>query len=86
MNGEATDPEGFVLSAQLALKDLEDGIDKKNGRAIQGPFKDLTCQPPMVYRLLNGEIPTIGDLFFPTDLAQQIRTVWNEDNTQRPSA
>jgi hypothetical protein len=76
-------PQGFVLSAQLALKDLENGIDTKTGQPIKGLFASLTFQPPMVYHLLDIKIPEISDLFFDPEFAREIRTYWNKVDTHR---
>ena len=75
--------QGFVLSAQLALKDLENGINTKTGQPIKGLFTSLTHQPPMVYHLLDREIQEIGDLFFHLEFARQIRTFYNKVDAHR---
>jgi hypothetical protein len=81
--GNELTPDGFVMSAKLALKDLESGIDTKTGKAIESELRGLTGQPPVIYQLLDRGIPEIGDLFFPSEFAQAIRTFWNKVDTHR---
>jgi hypothetical protein len=76
-------PKEFVLSARRALTDLQSGFDPKSGKIIGGLFESLTCQPPLVYRLLDYEIPTIAELFIHPDFAQETRKFWNEVEDHR---
>jgi hypothetical protein len=84
--GNKVTAEGYVLSAKLALHDLETGIDTKTGKPIEGLFAELTHQPPVVYHLLDRAIPRIGDLIFQPEFATEVRRHWNEVEKKKREA
>ncbi|MEJ0002114.1 MAG: hypothetical protein WDN09_02995 [bacterium] len=63
-------PEGFVLCANLALYDLERGI---NGYTNQQIRNSLVGYPSIIYTLLRTEISDIADAVFPTEFATEVK-------------
>ncbi len=62
-------PQGFVLGAHLALYDIEQGVDSRSNKKIGG---SLAGQQPMIYRILEMEIPLIARAIFPHDFAGKV--------------
>jgi hypothetical protein len=61
-------PLGFVMAAHLALYDIQQGVDSRTNEKITG---SLVGQLPLIYRLLEMEIPLIAKAIFPNDFADQ---------------
>lgn len=50
------EPGGFILAAQLAIYDLQEGVDGFSGERLRGPLIGL---PSVVYRSLDIALPSI---------------------------
>ena len=72
-------PQGFVLVCELALQDLQAGVDGFTGRPIQSR---LAGYPPMIYALLRSEVATIAKAIFPEEFAKVVETFVEEMNQQ----
>ena len=72
-------PQGFVLACELALQDLQAGVDGFTGRPIQSR---LAGYPPMIYALLRSEVATIAKAIFPEEFAKVVETFVEEMNQQ----
>ncbi len=68
-------PQGFVMACELALYDLQEGIDGYSNQPIQS---SLVGYPPMIYGLLRMEIPRIAEAIFPEDFATSVKTIFEE--------
>ena len=65
-------PEGFVLACELALYDLQSGVD----RFTQEPIRNgLVGYPPVIYTLLGMKISEIAEAIFPTEFAEAVARV-----------
>ncbi len=62
-------PEGFFLAANLALYDLQEGVDGYSGKPIRN---EAVGQVPLIYTLLELSIPQIAQAIFPSDFASCI--------------
>ena len=68
-------PDGFVFACNLALYDLNGGVDGHT----QKPIKNgLTGYPDAVYALIGMRIPDIADAVFPKGFADDVRDVCRE--------
>ena len=63
-------PMGFVMGCELALYDLQTGVNGLTGKPIQSR---LVGYPPMIYLLLRMEIPRIADAVFPAEFAASVK-------------
>ena len=72
-------PEGFVMGCELALYDLQMGMDGFTGKPIQNK---LVGYPPIIYDLLRVRIPLIADAIFPVDFATSVKIYINEINAE----
>lgn len=63
-------PMGFVMGCELALYDLQTGVNGFTGESIQSR---LVGYPPMVYALLRMEIPRIADAVLPAEFAASVK-------------
>ena len=70
-------PQGFVIACELALYDLQTGVDGYTSQPIQSR---LVGYPPMTYGLLRTNIPTIAKAIFPEEFAESVRTFMEEVN------
>lgn len=68
-------PQGFIMAAVLALHDIQVGTNGYTGKPIRG---DLVGQMPVVYKLLELEIPIIAKAIFPADFAGEVQTTMDE--------
>jgi hypothetical protein len=62
-------PMGFKMAAELALYDLEKGV---NGFTSE-PIRSSLVGYPMMYRLMSMEIPNIADAVCPPEFAKEVR-------------
>ena len=70
-------PMGFVMGCELALHDLQAGVNGFTSKPIQSR---LVGYPPMIYALLRMEIPRIADAIFPAEFAASVKTFIGEVN------
>lgn len=63
-------PEGFVMACELALYDLEAGVD---GFTNQPLNNELVGYPQIVYVLIRMQIPDIADAIFPSEFAHEVK-------------
>lgn len=63
-------PMGFVIVCEMALYDLQAGVDSLTMQPIQNR---LVGHPPIVYGRLRREIPHIADAIFPFGFAAKVR-------------
>ena len=70
-------PEGFYVGAELALYDLQKGINAFTGKAIQS---DLVGQSPMIYELLRMSIPEIANAVCPESFANGVKSMFDTVN------
>jgi hypothetical protein len=63
-------PTGFVMGCELALHDLQQGVDGFTDKPIQN---GLTGYPQIIYGLLRMEIPNIAAAVFPEDFANSVK-------------
>jgi hypothetical protein len=67
-------PIGFIMACELALYDLEKGVDGFTQKPITSR---LVGYPPAIYRILRLEIPKIAEGVFPSEFADSVKTEWN---------
>lgn len=63
-------PAGFYMAAQIALYDLQTGVDGFSGEPIQS---NLVGCPPQVYANLNRFVPQIAEAVCPPDFAEGVK-------------
>lgn len=63
-------PMGFVMGCELALYDLQTGVNGFTGKPIQS---QLVGYPPQIYALLRMEIPRIADAVLPAEFAASVK-------------
>lgn len=73
-------PEGFVLGCELAIYDLQKGVDGFTGEPINS---NLVSYPPMVYALLRMEIPHIASVIFSEEFATAVKIFFQEVNKKK---
>lgn len=72
-------PQGFVMGCELALYDLQEGINGFTGEPVQSK---LVGYPPMIFRLLRMEIPNIAAAIFPADFADGVKNFVEQVNAK----
>lgn len=72
-------PQGFVMACELALYDLQAGVNGFSGKPIQS---SLVGYPPPIYALLRIEVPRIAEAIFPAEFAAGVKTFIEEVNTK----
>lgn len=70
LNPELVDV-GFVMGCELALYDLQTGINSFTKKPIQSR---LVGYPPMIYALLHMETPRIADAVLPAEFAASVKS------------
>ena len=70
-------PQGFVLACELALYDLQAGVDGFTSQPIQSR---VVGYPPIIYALLRSEVVTIAKAIFPEEFAKGVETFVEEMN------
>ena len=68
-------PEGFTVAAELALSDLQTGV---NGFTREPIRNSLVGQPPQVYAILSMYTPKIAEAVCPEDFAKRVRELHDE--------
>ncbi|MBI5153087.1 MAG: hypothetical protein HZA36_01360 [Parcubacteria group bacterium] len=76
-------PMGFVMACELALYDLQKGVDGFSGQPIRS---SLVGYPPMIYVLLRVEIPMIAKAIFPEEFAAGVQEFIEEMNKKMDAA
>ena len=72
-------PMGFVMGCELALYDLQMGVNGFTGKPIQSR---LVGYPPMIYVLLRMEIPRIADAVLPAEFAASVKNYIDQVNAK----
>ena len=72
-------PEGFVMGCELALNDLQKGVNGFTGKPIN---HKLVGYPPMIYRFISMEIPRIADAVLPVEFATKVKIFITKINTK----
>jgi len=62
-------PQGFVIAAQLALFDIQQGVDGFTGEQIS---RELHGYPPQMYAFLDALIPQIAKAVCPEDFTRGV--------------
>jgi hypothetical protein len=68
-------PMEFVMVCELALHDLQIGMNGFTNKPIQSR---LVGYPTMIYALLRNEIPRIADAIFPAEFADGVKAFIKE--------
>ena len=63
-------PVGFVMGCELALSDIQNGVNGFTGKPIQS---SLVGYPPIIYELVRNKIPDIADAVLPEDFAGKVK-------------
>ncbi|KKT42322.1 MAG: hypothetical protein UW30_C0001G0047 [Candidatus Giovannonibacteria bacterium GW2011_GWA2_44_13b] len=72
-------PMGFVMGCELALYDLEKGVNGFTGKRIEN---NIVGYPPQTYSLLRMEIPRIADAVFSAEFAASVKKHIEEINAK----
>lgn len=72
-------PQGFVMGCELALYDLQKGVDGFTNEPIRGK---LVGYPPMIYALLRMEIPRIAKAVLPEAFAKEVKDFIEQIKTE----
>ena len=72
-------PMGFVMGCELALYDLQTGVNGFTGKPLQSR---LVGYPPMIYVLLRMEIPRIADAVLPAEFAASVKNYIEQVNAK----
>ena len=67
------------MCAELALYDLETGVDGYTGEPIRN---ELAGYPPLIYAILRKKVPEIAEAVCPEDFANGVREVYEDINTK----
>ncbi len=70
-------PQGFNMAAELALYDLQTGIDGFTRQPIRSR---LVGYPPMSYGLLRMQVPEIAEAVCPEDFTKGVREFYEQVN------
>lgn len=70
-------PMGFVMACELAIYDLQTGINGFTGEPVRSRLVGL---PPIVYALLRMEIVPIAEAIFPADFAAGVKAFVDQVN------
>jgi hypothetical protein len=76
-------PEGFILACELAIYDLQKGVDGFTGQPIRSK---LVGYPPMIYALLRMNISHIASAIFPDEFATAVKMAIQELNKEAAKA
>jgi len=68
-------PFGFNMAAELALYDIQAGVNSFTKEPIS---TRLAGYPPQIYALLRNEIPDIAEAVCPEDFAKDVREVFED--------
>jgi hypothetical protein len=63
-------PMGFIMGCELALYDLQSGVNGFTGQPISS---SLVGYPPIIYAGLRMGIAEIAATIFPTEFAEQVK-------------
>ncbi len=72
-------PQGFNMAAELALYDLQKGVDGFTGQPIQSR---LVGYPSMIYGLLRMQVPQIAEAVCPEDFAKGVKEMYEQVNAK----
>ena len=72
-------PQGFNLAAELALYDLQKGVNGFTGQPIRS---NLVGYPPMIYGILRTQVPEIAEAVCPKDFARGVRDFYEKVNAK----
>lgn len=68
-------PEGFMITAELALYDLNKGISGFPNKPLPS---NLVGYPPQIYALLGMSVPRIAKAVCPEDFAAGVQKFYDE--------
>jgi len=68
-------PVGFVTTAELALYDLQKGVNGSTGQPIRSR---LVGYPPVLYAILRTRVPEIAEAVCPEDFAKGVREFYEQ--------
>ena len=71
--------QGFNMAAELALYDLQKGVDGVTGQPIRSR---LVGYPPVIYGLLRMQVPEIAEAVCPEDFAKGVREFYEQVNAE----
>ncbi|MHB1316520.1 MAG: hypothetical protein ACYCZW_01550 [Minisyncoccota bacterium] len=69
LNQSSIVPTGFIMGCELALYDLEKGVNGFTGKPIQN---SIVGYPSMNYSLLRQDIARIAQVVFPPEFAAEV--------------
>ncbi|PJE81236.1 hypothetical protein COU58_03555 [Candidatus Pacearchaeota archaeon CG10_big_fil_rev_8_21_14_0_10_32_42] len=69
--------QGFNMAAELALYDLQTGVDGFSGQPIRSR---LVGYPSMIYGLLSMQVPQIAEAVCPEDFAKGVKDFYEQVN------
>lgn len=68
-------PQGFALACELALYDLQEGVDGFKGEPINN---DLVGQHPAIFADVRGKFTDIASALFPAEFAAGVKSFFSE--------
>ncbi|MBS3150625.1 hypothetical protein J4425_02365 [Candidatus Woesearchaeota archaeon] len=72
-------PQGFNMAAELALYNLQKGVDGFSGQPIRSR---LVGYPSMIYGLLRMQVPQIAEAVCPEDFAKGVKDFYEQVNAK----
>ena len=72
-------PMGFNMAAELALYDLQAGVNGFTGEPIRSR---MVGYPPQIYALLKMQVPDIAEAVCPEDFAKGVGQMYDEVNAK----
>ena len=72
-------PEGFNMAADLALYDLQKGVNGFTGEPIRS---SLVGYPSVIYSILRKQVPNIAKAVCPKDFASEVRDFYEKVNAE----
>ncbi len=73
-------PQGFNMATELALYDLQKGVNGSTGQPIRSR---LIGYPPVIYESLRMQVPEIAEAVCPEDFAKGVREFHEQVNAKR---
>lgn len=67
------------MASELALYDLQQGVDGFSGKPIQNR---LVGYPSMIYGLLRMQVPQIAEAVCPEDFAKGVKEMYEQVNAK----
>lgn len=70
-------PEGFTITAEFLIYDLQTGIDSFNSLQLHGSLVGLS---PRLYDKLRIAVPRLAEAVCPPEFAQRVKQIMDETN------